>query len=334
MSTIPVICDRCRSVGNSGEGDFSHLGDLLDFAPVKRRKRLNGWDEDAQRAFIAALAMTGSKTAAAKSLGRNGFGIDQLLKSEGSESFRLAYDRAIAIAEKNGAMRLATGVADAAARNKWLDKRSALRGIEPEEEPTMSDDHKWELVQAIGTKFLRKVAAEREARLAGEIVAADFYLRQITFMEVMFELTVANLGFDPHETLSQLRRGDHRHNAIVSTPFSDWLDASRRKWWAEEGEPERPKHPDASFLIRHRSDEGEYSTYGDVSAYGAHTIPARGYTKEAWAEMEVEEQKLVRQKQFAEDAEEQRQWEARARAEFEARQEPNAAHPADDRTGS
>jgi len=180
MSTIPVICDRCRSVGNSGEGDFSHLGDLLDFAPVKRRKRLNGWDEDAQRAFIAALAMTGSKTAAAKSLGRNGFGIDQLLKSEGSESFRLAYDRAIAIAEKNGAMRLATGVADAAARNKWLDKRSALRGIEPEEEPTMSDDHKWELVQAIGTKFLRKVAAEREARLAGEIVAADFYLRQIT----------------------------------------------------------------------------------------------------------------------------------------------------------
>ena len=108
MSTIPVICDRCRSVGNSGEGDFSHLGDLLAFTPVKRRKRLNGWDAEAQRAFIAALATTGSKTNAAKSLGRNAYGIDQLLKAEGSDSFRLAFDRAIAIAEKNGAMRIAT----------------------------------------------------------------------------------------------------------------------------------------------------------------------------------------------------------------------------------
>ena len=54
MAAIPVICDRCRSTGVSGEGDFSHLGDLLDFTPVQRRKRLNGWDADAQRAFIAA----------------------------------------------------------------------------------------------------------------------------------------------------------------------------------------------------------------------------------------------------------------------------------------
>ena len=123
MSTIPVICDRCRSTGNSGEGDFSHLGDLLDFAPVPRRKRVNGWDAEAQRAFIAALAMTGSKTTAAKSLGRNAFGIDQLLKAEGSEGFRLAFDRAIAIAEKNGVRVL---IVLLNARDRWFSAASLL----------------------------------------------------------------------------------------------------------------------------------------------------------------------------------------------------------------
>lgn len=320
MSTIPVICDRCRSVGNSGEGDFSHLGDLLAFTPVKRRKRLNGWDAEAQRAFIAALATTGSKTNAAKSLGRNAYGIDQLLKAEGSDSFRLAFDRAIAIAEKNGAMRLATGVADAAARNSWLDKRSALRNHEPEPEPEMSDDRKWDLLGSIGEKFMRKVASERQARLAGEVVAADFYLRQVTFMEVLFDLTASRLGFDAGAVLADLRRGDIRSKDIVSTPLSDWLDASRRKWWAEEGEPERPPHPDTRFLKRHSTPEGDCSTYADQHAYGVSTTPARGYSAEQWAELDTDEQKHARQRQFDEDALEQREWEARARAEFEATQ--------------
>lgn len=42
----------------------------------------------------------------------------------------------------------------------------------------MGDDQKWDLIESTGTRLTRKVAAEREARLSGEIVAADFYLRQ------------------------------------------------------------------------------------------------------------------------------------------------------------
>ena len=42
--SIPVICDRCRAAGTAGEGDFSHLGDLLEFTPVPRKtKRIDGW---------------------------------------------------------------------------------------------------------------------------------------------------------------------------------------------------------------------------------------------------------------------------------------------------
>ena len=68
--TIPVICDRCRVAGTAGTGDFSHFGDLLLFEPVKVQHRVNGWDPDAQRAFIALLATTGSKRRAALAIGR------------------------------------------------------------------------------------------------------------------------------------------------------------------------------------------------------------------------------------------------------------------------
>ena len=316
MSTIPVICDRCRTVGFSGDGDFSHLGDLLDFTPVPRKKeRVDGWSAERQRAFIAALSATGSKRQAAQALGMGAYGIDQMLKSQGNESFKAAFDRAMAIAKANGSMKIAAGVADAAARNAQMAGPSRLRGHEPEAEPSMSDDQKWDLIESIGTRLMKKVAAERQARLAGEIVAADFHLRQVTFIEVMFDLTVSQLGFDPHEVMAELRRGRHDFRQIVSTPFSDWLDASRRKWWAEEGEPERPRHPDVEFLKRHRSEDCEYGTHADHSAYGALTDPARGYTKEQWAELSPEEQRLARAQQFEQDAAEQMEWEARATAQ-------------------
>jgi hypothetical protein len=111
--SIPTICHRCRSTGIAGEDDFSHLGDLLAFEPVPAQPRVNGWDADAQRAFIALLATTGSKRQAAQLIGRNAYGIDQLLKREDSGSFRLAFDRAIAKA--NGSIKLAQGVAAFAA---------------------------------------------------------------------------------------------------------------------------------------------------------------------------------------------------------------------------
>lgn len=188
----------------------------------------------------------------------------------------------------------------------------------------MSDEEKWDLICAIGTKFMRKVAAERQARLAGQIVAADFYLRQITMMEVMFDLTANSLGFDPHSMLRKLQCGSIHSREIVSTPFSDWLDRVRRDWWQSEGDPERPPHPDLRFLVTHRTTEGECSTYVDQHATGALTTPARGYTQEEWAEMTHDEQRIARQRQFDQDAEAQVAWEAEAHRDFEARQQGEA----------
>ncbi len=130
--TIPVICDRCRQTGLAGAADFSHLGDLLDFTPVPRKtKRVDGWTAEKQRAFIAALSATGSKRQAAKSIGMAAFGVDQLLAADGSDSFKAAYQRAFAIAAQHGSMKIAQGVADAAARKAQLVPPSRLIGLEP-----------------------------------------------------------------------------------------------------------------------------------------------------------------------------------------------------------
>ena len=249
--TIPVICDRCRVAGTAGTGDFSHFGDLLEFEPIKVRERANGWDPDAQRAFIALLATTGSKTRAARAIGRNAFGIDQLLKREDAGSFRTAYDRAVAIARQNGAMKLATGVADAAARNAQMDAPSRLRGHEPDEdgEMEMDGDAKLQLMESLFHKWLGKVEQERTARLKGEVVAADFYLRQLTFFEICFDLMSEGLAEDAFSLMSQFRRGGVSIVQIAATPFSQILDQKRRELCAKLGEPERPEHPPVRYLV-------------------------------------------------------------------------------------
>ena len=63
---IPVICDRCRAEGFGNAEEFADFGDLLDFEPVPRRPRADGWTPEVQRAFIAALAVTGSDRQAAR----------------------------------------------------------------------------------------------------------------------------------------------------------------------------------------------------------------------------------------------------------------------------
>jgi hypothetical protein len=68
---IPVVCDRCRAEGLAGDDPFEAFGDLLDFEPVPRRKaRADGWDAECQRAFVAALSLTGSVRAAARAVGK------------------------------------------------------------------------------------------------------------------------------------------------------------------------------------------------------------------------------------------------------------------------
>ena len=295
------------------------IAPLLNFEPVVRKiKRPDGWTPELQRELIARIASTGTPQSAVWQMGKHVTGAEALYKTPSAETFRTSWDAAVIIGRRRNGLDSNPPYAGPV---PGIQRRGSARNEPPEPEPeiTMSEDQKWDLIQSIGTKLMKKIAAERHARLSGEIVAADFYLRQITFIEVMFDLTSTSLGFDAHDTLRELRRGGHSFRDIATTHFAEWLDASRRVWWASEGEPERPKHPDVRFLERHSSPDGDYSLATDDSAIGALTTPARGYSQEQWAEMSYEEQWHARKRQYAEDAEEQRAYERRAFEEWRVR---------------
>ena len=71
-------------------------GELPDFVPVPRQcERHDGWTEDRQRRFIAALADTGSVHAACKAVNMSQAGAYYLRRQRGAESFRAAWQAAI-----------------------------------------------------------------------------------------------------------------------------------------------------------------------------------------------------------------------------------------------
>ena len=67
---------------------------LLDFAPVPRRYRHNGWTPERQLAFILRLALLGGVSAAAKAVGMSRESAYRLREHPGAESFAAAWDKA------------------------------------------------------------------------------------------------------------------------------------------------------------------------------------------------------------------------------------------------
>ncbi len=68
---------------------------VRDFTPVPRKYRFDGWTADRQRAFIAALAQTGSVTAAARRINMSTEGAYHLRRQPGAESFAAAWADAL-----------------------------------------------------------------------------------------------------------------------------------------------------------------------------------------------------------------------------------------------
>jgi hypothetical protein len=83
-------------------------------------------------------------------------------------------------------------------------------------------------------RYEAKVRVERQSRLAGDIVGADYTLRQLTYLELILDC-----GGKGMELIDRwLRTEDGR--APVISPMSAMLDRVRREAWATRGEPRRP----------------------------------------------------------------------------------------------
>jgi hypothetical protein len=317
---FPVLCDRCRAEGLAGEAEFAELaglGDLLDFDPVPRKvERADGWTPDIQRAYVAALAVTGSERQACAVVERAAWGVHQLRKVEGSESFLAACDKAMEIYRERERVRRSDNLLAAAhgevARTRGRP-RLAWTGAQtragpppsPPEDPAREEERRREFLARILRLYSIKLKQEREARLSGKVAAADFYARQITFIEAWADL----LGTGLFRELTEWREGGHALHDIVQTPMSRLLDQVRREHFARCGDPERPPPPAPDLLVDH----GRFSTE-----------PLEYRTSDSDRTMNEQAQDFA--ERHRRDAEAQVEWEAKARQDYERRRDSAADH--------
>ncbi|WP_309660831.1 hypothetical protein [Sphingomonas sp.] len=295
----------------------AELGDLLDFEPVVRKvKRPDGWTPELQRQFIELLAQSGSPQAACTAMDKNVTGIEALYKVPAADSFRAAWDQAVAIGRRRQGLdggpphlgpvpgiqrRPSRGQAPPPPANDWAEDDDA-------EEVDETGIHAM-IVGVIG-KYMAKVGQERECRLAGQVVEADFYLRQVTCLEVSLDLMVEGAGKDAWREIHNVRRGGHGILQIADTFMSRLLDDARREQWREMGEPIRPENTPERYL----TDHGTHRT-AEPPHLGRASDPPPSVDADAWAEMDMDEQQRVLDAQFRADAEEQIRWETASRAE-------------------
>jgi hypothetical protein len=87
--------------------DDPEIAALLDFEPVPRKVVVpGGWTPDAQREFIARLAVHGSAGKACNEMDRHRTGVTKLYYSPNGASFRAAWDAAVELATRRRAERM------------------------------------------------------------------------------------------------------------------------------------------------------------------------------------------------------------------------------------
>ncbi len=282
-----------RAAAAKGPPPDPEVDALLGFKAVYRAtKRYDGWSPEIQRDFIAALAELGHVRDAAQSLGRTESGAYKVRGSDGAESFADAWDAALALYHRRNPVAPAIG-----RPSRGRAKAEAAAAPPPassaeDMDPTL--ELRREKFDSIMRKYMVKLDQEREARLAGRIVEADFIVRQLTVIEVILDLGKGGL-----DLIRRLRIGDVDATGIVATPVSLLLDAARRAYWTERGEPERPPLPELGVHDERRALGRDRSW-----------MPSRDGTREEWEERN--------QEQWSQAAEAQRLWEEKARAEAAA----------------
>src|SRR5436190_141236 len=308
-----------REEPESPELEDPEIAALLDFEPVVRKnKRHDGWSDDNQRAFILGLAETGSIVEAAARVGRTLSGAYTVRGSAGAASFAAAWDAAIALHRKRRGRHAVRGRPPRAPDRRKpgpgkaaLAARASLRvaaeDLEPEEALeicTLAD-----LLGPLTAQYLAKLKDERNCRLEGRIVEADYCVRQLTAIEIMLDLAG---GADELIDRWRLPNGMHMLD-VAATPMSVLLAGIRRDYWAEKGEPERP--PLAPLgIVRHELARGEDLNFN----------AGRDGDYKQWCRRQDEKHRNA--------AEAQKAWEEKARADAAAWAEREKAGEASGQT--
>ncbi|HEX8554702.1 MAG TPA: hypothetical protein VF695_08345 [Sphingomonas sp.] len=258
---------------------------LPPFTPVPRKHRQDGWTADRQRAFIDALADTGSVKAAAQSVNMSSEGAYALRRQPGAESFRAAWEAALAVGvqtltdvaidralsgvpvpvfyqgeqvgerrsfndrllmfilkhhipgrydalKRPGGGKDADTLAREATENCPVCQARAIG-------PTEGDEVEWvKFMAEMIKRYTAKIRSERHYRLSGQVIAADFALRQLTHIELILDVGGTSMATIKALTLTLNEYGEP--DELYASKISEILDEERRAVWAERGEPARP----------------------------------------------------------------------------------------------
>ncbi|MES2097183.1 MAG: hypothetical protein V4459_10540 [Pseudomonadota bacterium] len=108
-------------------------------------------------------------------------------------------------------------------------------------EPDKADDDK-EATAKILRNYESKVRAERHYRLTGQIVAADYALRQLTHIELI--LACGGKAMELIDLWTRRPTDSGRGTVeLEADPLSEMLEEIRRKAWEAVGDPPRPPLP-------------------------------------------------------------------------------------------
>ncbi|HEY8591844.1 MAG TPA: hypothetical protein VIL42_03145 [Sphingomicrobium sp.] len=231
---------------------------LLDFDPVPMRKRVNGWSADAQRAFVAAVAATGSKDHAVNILGRSRAGMDRILDRDDADSLRAAVDAAFAHYEAKHGAALARNVAHAAqaAAAAPRPRRGVKEQVQllPEPGQVMNEQGEWEDEESFqrrgadaATSIARKLLLCRRAFLA-EISTSPG--KRAAF-EILTELPV------DWEKADRMEAQDDEPANIANQRQPDMVLTAESGWsFGEIGYGEDKKAELRKQIDEHRAEEG------------------------------------------------------------------------------
>ncbi|WP_374944435.1 hypothetical protein [Sphingomonas sp.] len=255
------------------------------FTPVPRRKpRHDGWTAARQRAFIEALAQTGSVSHAAARVNMAAEGAYQLRRAPGSESFRaawaaaldygvqhladLAIDRArdgvavpifhdgkqvgekrwyndrllMFILRHHMPARYGTNIGGGTRSKATIEREAAencptCRAAREAKEDAGSDKAANAWLDEMMKRYLIKVCQEQDERRAGRWYAADFYLRQLTHIELVLDMGGRCMDLIDQFTENPKGKVD---GTLYASPISQELADRRATLWAARNDPPRP----------------------------------------------------------------------------------------------
>jgi hypothetical protein len=201
---------------------------LLDFDPVPRKvKRPDGWTPELQRELIARMAAAGTLQEAVWQMGKHATGAEGLYKTPAADSFRAAWDAALAIGRRrNGLDPQPPYAGEVPGITRRVRRSAAPGGPAPGE--VRNEDGEWEDEGA----FMGRVDEAMERMRKRMLAARRLYLQEISDSpgkRAAFEiLTQLPIDWDKAERLEPQedepwQKPNMRRPEMLLTAENGWL---------------------------------------------------------------------------------------------------------------